>query len=89
MNPEESTTLEDNMTTHTRNSRITILQKKLQFKQQECDQLWLDYEDALRRISQLENEGGEKIGRNDLLSEIDTEEMQGRIKYLQQNMRVL
>ena len=83
---------EDNLSSHSRKSRIAVLQKKLKFKEQECDQLWIDYEEALRRVSQLEEGGGEKIGKNDLLSSImetDADEMEGKVRALEDNVKVL
>lgn len=50
------------------NSRITILEKKLKFKEEECNQLWRDYEDALRKIEDLEAYRGIKPDKNDLLN---------------------
>ena len=47
-NPEESLTYEEGRS-H-RSSRITILEKKLSFKEQECGQLWIDLEEALKKV---------------------------------------
>jgi hypothetical protein len=72
---------------------VTILEKKLSFKEIECQQLWLDYEEALQRISDLEN-CSNKADSSNLLSsfkecETDADELECKIRALEDNLRVL